>query len=202
MDVIPTAIPGIDHKLLLTFDCLPMGGIPRHGITHIFGTEGVGVTSLAMSIALHARWVLWIDLMHQMGDVGKQSDHVWVLRPPEAFNLLDVVNLTEDEAAFDLIVVDALEGLASGGVIKTSERWGRVAAASQDGPAVVVCGHQMFRPDVRRWYATAEATLRTYALLGIHLPHKGRAEVAWSSVCRYPAEVSYSIPARVREYVP
>jgi recombination protein RecA len=111
--VIGTGSLALDHAL-------GVGGIPRGRITEIYGPEGVGKTTLALSVLAQAQRAggtgLVIDTEHALdlgwaATCGVNTDRLLLCRPDSGEQALQVADLLVASGAVDVVVIDSVAGL-------------------------------------------------------------------------------------------
>jgi recombination protein RecA len=150
--VIPTGSLALDHTL-------GIGGIPKGRITEIYGPEGVGKTTLALSVLAQAQRSgatgLFIDTEHALdfawaATVGVDPQRLLLCRPESGEQAPQVASVLVDSGAVEVLVVDSIAAL--------------VPQAELDAPV----GHQ---------HAGVQANLLSHALRKLAGPI-ARAQVA------------------------
>jgi recombination protein RecA len=150
--VIPTGSLALDHTL-------GIGGIPKGRITEIYGPEGVGKTTLALSVLAQAQRSgatgVFIDTEHALdfawaATVGVDPQRLLLCRPESGEQALQVASVLVDSGAVEVLVVDSIAAL--------------VPQAELDAPV----GHQ---------HAGVQANLLSHALRKLAGPI-ARAQVA------------------------
>jgi recombination protein RecA len=111
--VIPTGSPALDAAL-------GVGGIPRGRITEVYGPEGAGKTTLALSLIAQAQQAggaaCFIDTEHALDlawatTVGIDPERLVVCRPEHGEQALEVANLLVRSGSLDVLVVDSIAAL-------------------------------------------------------------------------------------------
>ena len=117
VDVIPTGSLSLDVSI-------GVGGIPRGKITEIFGSEGGGKTTLALSIVKNALKLgfkaLYIDaenmldygLLKDMIGEDLSKDQLIILNPDTAEDALSMIEMGFQSGDFELIILDSIGALA------------------------------------------------------------------------------------------
>jgi recombination protein RecA len=105
----------------LTLDlALGIGGIPRGRITEIFGPEGAGKTTLALSVIAQAQQAggsaCYIDTEHALdlrwaASAGVDLSRLVLCRPESGEQALQVASLLLDSRAVAVLVVDSVAAL-------------------------------------------------------------------------------------------
>lgn len=112
--VLPTWAPGLD-------DALGAGGLPRGGMTEIFGPESCGKTTLALHIIAAAQQAggtaAWLDAEHTLDAaycraLGVNLDTLLFSQPDTGEQALGIVELLVHSNAMDVIVIDSVAALA------------------------------------------------------------------------------------------
>jgi recombination protein RecA len=99
---------------------LGVGGVPRGRITEVYGPEGAGKTTLALSVIAHAQQAggtaCFIDAEHALdlawaATAGVDLARLVVCRPEHGEQALQVASLLLDAGALDVLVVDSIAAL-------------------------------------------------------------------------------------------
>lgn len=101
-----------------------IGGVPRGLVTEIYGPEGTGKTTLALSIAKNVladnRKILYLDTEGLLSNeylrsfLGDFDEHSFiVVRPPSAEIAFSIIEDFVDDRGAGLVVLDSLAGLPS-----------------------------------------------------------------------------------------
>ncbi len=101
---------------------LGIGGLPRGRITEVYGPEGSGKTTLALSVVSEAQKRLggaecaYIDVEHAMdpdyaAKLGVDIKKLLISQPDSAEQALDMVESMIRSNAFDVIVIDSVASL-------------------------------------------------------------------------------------------
>jgi recombination protein RecA len=110
---IPTGSPALDAAL-------GVGGIPRGRITEVYGPEGAGKTTLALSVIAqaqqHGGTACFIDAEHALDlawaiTVGIDPELLVVCRPEHGEQALEVGSLLIGSGSLDVLVVDSIAAL-------------------------------------------------------------------------------------------
>jgi recombination protein RecA len=110
---IPTGSPALDAAL-------GVGGIPRGRITEVYGPEGAGKTTLALSVIAQAQQTggtaCFIDTEHALDlawatTVGIDPERLVVCRPEHGEQALEVGSLLIGSGSLDVLVVDSIAAL-------------------------------------------------------------------------------------------
>jgi recombination protein RecA len=97
-----------------------VGGIPRGRITEIYGPEGAGKTTLALSVIAQAQraggTACFVDAEHALdlawaATVGVDPDRLVICRPECGEQALQVADLLVGSGALDVLVVDSVAAL-------------------------------------------------------------------------------------------
>src|SRR5436309_2869899 len=111
--VVPTGSLALDHAL-------GVGGIPRGRISEVYGPEGVGKTTLALSVLAQAQQAggtgVFVDAEHALDlawakTCGIDTDHLLLCRPHSGEQALQVANVLVDSGAVDVLVIDSVAAL-------------------------------------------------------------------------------------------
>ena len=99
---------------------LGVGGVPRGRITEVYGPEGAGKTTLALSVIAHAQraggTACFIDAEHALdlawaATAGVDLSRLVVCRPECGEQALQVASLLLASGALDVLVVDSIAAL-------------------------------------------------------------------------------------------
>ena len=99
---------------------LGVGGIPKGRITEIYGPEGAGKTTLALSVIVQAQQAggtaCYIDAEHALDlrwatSVGVDLSRLILCRPESGEQALQVANLLIRSAAVEVLVIDSVAAL-------------------------------------------------------------------------------------------
>jgi recombination protein RecA len=110
---IPTGSPALDLAL-------GVGGVPRGRITEVYGPDGAGKTTLALSVIAEAQRAggtgCFIDTEHALdlawaATVGVDLERLVVCRPECGEQALQVADLLIRSGAVDVLVVDSIAAL-------------------------------------------------------------------------------------------
>jgi recombination protein RecA len=111
--VIPTGSLALDHAL-------GVGGIPRGRVTELYGPEGVGKTTLALSVLAQAQRAggtgVFIDAEHALDlawakRCGVDTDRLLLCRPDSGEQALQVASLLIASGSVDALVIDSIAAL-------------------------------------------------------------------------------------------
>jgi recombination protein RecA len=111
--VIPTGSVALDHAL-------GIGGIPRGRITEVYGPEGVGKTTLALSVLAHAQQAggtaVFIDTEHALdlawaATCGIDTHRLLLCHPDSGEQALQVVSVLVGAGAVDALAIDSIAAL-------------------------------------------------------------------------------------------
>jgi recombination protein RecA len=111
--VIPTGSLALDHAL-------GIGGLPRGRITEVYGPEGVGKTTLALSVLAQAQCAggtgVFIDTEHALdlgwaATAGVDTHRLLLCRPESGEQALQVASLLIASREVDVVVIDSVAGL-------------------------------------------------------------------------------------------
>ncbi len=116
-------LPGIEKistgSLSLDF-ALGIGGIPRGRVVEIYGPEGSGKTTLALSVVANAQktggTAAFVDAEHAMDPVyarqlGVNVDKLLVSQPDTGEQALEITEVLVRSGALDVVVVDSVAAL-------------------------------------------------------------------------------------------
>jgi recombination protein RecA len=110
---IPTGSPTLDAAL-------GVGGIPRGRITEVYGPEGAGKTTLALSVIAQAQHAggtaCFIDTEHALDlawatTVGIDPERLVLCRPEHGEQALQVADLLIASGGVDVLVIDSIAAL-------------------------------------------------------------------------------------------
>jgi recombination protein RecA len=111
--VIPTGSLALDHAL-------GIGGIPKGRITEVYGPEGVGKTTLALSVLAQAQRSggagVFIDTEHALdlawaATTGVDTDRLLLCQPESGEQALQVASLLIASGEVAVVVIDSIAGL-------------------------------------------------------------------------------------------
>jgi recombination protein RecA len=111
--VVSTGSLALDHAL-------GTGGIPRGRITEVYGPEGAGKTTLALSVVAQAQQAsgtgVVIDTEHALdlawaATAGVDTHALLLCRPESGEQALQVASVLIDSGAIDVLVVDSIAAL-------------------------------------------------------------------------------------------
>jgi recombination protein RecA len=111
--VISTGSPALDAAL-------GVGGIPRGRITEVYGPDGAGKTTLALSVIAqaqqHGGTACFIDTEHALdlgwaATVGVDLERLVVCRPEHGEQALQVADLLVRSGSLDVLAVDSIAAL-------------------------------------------------------------------------------------------
>jgi recombination protein RecA len=105
----------------LTLDvALGVGGVPRGRITEVYGPEGAGKTTLALSVIAQAQQGggtgCFIDAEHALdlawaATIGVDLERLVVCRPEHGEQALEVASLLIGSGSLDVLVIDSIAAL-------------------------------------------------------------------------------------------
>jgi len=116
----PPPVEAISTGSLALDLALGVGGVPRGRITEIYGPEGAGKTTLALSVIAHAQraggTACFIDAEHALdlgwaATAGVDLERLVVCRPEHGEQALEVASLLLGAGALDVLVVDSIAAL-------------------------------------------------------------------------------------------
>jgi len=111
--VVPTGSLALDYAL-------GVGGVPRGRITEVYGPEGVGKTTLALSVLAQAQRAggtgVFVDAEHALdlawaATCGVDPRTLLLCRPESGEQALQVASVLIASGAVDVVVVDSIAGL-------------------------------------------------------------------------------------------
>jgi recombination protein RecA len=111
--VVPTGSLALDHVL-------GVGGVPRGRITEVYGPEGVGKTTLALSVLAQAQQAgetgVFVDAEHALDlgwakTVGVDTHKLLLCQPESGEQALQVASLLIESGSVDALVVDSIAAL-------------------------------------------------------------------------------------------
>lgn len=100
---------------------LGVGGVPRGRVTEIYGNEGSGKTTIALSIVAQAQKAggiaAFVDTEHALdpswaAKIGVDIENLYISQPDTGEQALEIVDLLVRSGAVDVIVVDSVAALA------------------------------------------------------------------------------------------
>jgi recombination protein RecA len=160
IDALPTGIDELDRVL-------GIGGWPRGRICEIFGSEGVGVTTLLLHSVAAAQQrggiVAFVDVDHAFVPeyarrIGCIVEEIFIAQPDDGPMALEIVDALVRSGAFDLVVLDSVPGLYS------ASRDNQVS----DGAGEALARARLLSEAMRRLAANIDRT-RTVVLFGNRL---------------------------------
>jgi recombination protein RecA len=101
-------------------EAIGIGGIPRGRITEVYGPDGAGKTTLALSVIAQAQraggGACFIDAEHALdlawaGRVGVDLERLILCRPTHGEQALEVADVLVGSGALDVLVVDSIAAL-------------------------------------------------------------------------------------------
>jgi recombination protein RecA len=110
---IPTGSPALD-------DAIGVGGVPRGRITEVYGPDGAGKATLALSVIAQAQQTggtaCFIDTEHALdlgwaATVGVDLDRLVLCRPEDGEQALEVADVLVGSGSLDVLVVDSIAAL-------------------------------------------------------------------------------------------
>ncbi len=113
-------IATISTGSLLLDHALGIGGVPRGRVTEIYGPEGSGKTTLALSIVANAQrnggTAAFVDAEHALDPlyarkIGVDVDKLLVSQPDTGEQALEIVEVLVRSGALDVVVVDSVAAL-------------------------------------------------------------------------------------------
>jgi recombination protein RecA len=111
--VVPTGSTALDHAL-------GVGGVPRGRITEVYGPEGVGKTTLALSVLAQAQrgggTAVLIDAEHAVdlawaATVGVDTHRLLLCHPDSGEQALQVASVLLSSGAVDALAIDSIAAL-------------------------------------------------------------------------------------------
>jgi recombination protein RecA len=111
--VVSTGSPTLD-------EALGVGGIPRGRISEVYGPDGAGKTTLALSVVAQAQQqggtACFIDTEHALdlgwaATVGVDTDRLVLCRPEDGEQALEVADVLVASGALDVLVLDSIAAL-------------------------------------------------------------------------------------------
>jgi len=113
-------IATISTGSLLLDHALGIGGVPRGRVTEIYGPEGSGKTTLALSIVANAQrnggTAAFVDAEHALDPlyarkIGVDVDKLLVSQPDTGEQALEIVEVLVRSGALDVVVIDSVAAL-------------------------------------------------------------------------------------------
>jgi recombination protein RecA len=110
---IPTGSPTLDAAI-------GVGGVPRGRLTEVYGPDGAGKTTLALSVIAQAQQTggtaCFIDTEHALdlawaATVGVDTDRLVLCRPEDGEQALEVADVLVGSGALDVLVLDSIAAL-------------------------------------------------------------------------------------------
>jgi recombination protein RecA len=111
--VIPSGSLALDHAL-------GVGGVPRGRISEVYGPEGVGKTTLALSVLAQAQRSggtgVFVDAEHALDlawakTCGVDTDRLLLCRPDSGEQALQVASVLIASGSVDVLVIDSIAAL-------------------------------------------------------------------------------------------
>jgi recombination protein RecA len=99
---------------------LGVGGVPRGRITEVYGPDGAGKTTIALSVIAQAQQqggtACFIDTEHALdlawaATVGVDLDRLVVSRPEHGEQALEVADVLDGSKSLDVLVIDSIAAL-------------------------------------------------------------------------------------------
>jgi recombination protein RecA len=188
--VIATGSPALDHAL-------GVGGVPRGRITEVYGPEGVGKTTLALSVLAQAQraggTAVFVDAEHALDlawakRCGVDTDRLLLCRPDSGEQALQVASLLIASGSVDALVIDSIAALVPQAELdgRIGERFAGVQAnllsqalrklagqIARANTAVVVTNQLRQRTGTpgAQLYTAGGRALGYYASVRLHLHH-------------------------------
>jgi len=135
---------------LISLDiALGIGGVPRGGITEVFGAEATGKTSLCLSLIAQAQRdgeiCAFVDAERSLDPLyakryGVDINALWLSQPTTGEEALDIVSRLARSGAVALTVVDSAAALTSQAELSTPLE---NASASHEGPMLARALHKI-----------------------------------------------------------
>jgi recombination protein RecA len=97
-----------------------VGGVPRGRLTEVYGPDGAGKTTLALSVIAQAQQAggtaCFIDTEHALdlawaGRVGVDTERLILCRPADGEQALEVADVLVGSGALDVLVLDSIAAL-------------------------------------------------------------------------------------------
>ena len=116
----PPPVAAIATGSLDLDEAIGIGGIPRGRITEVYGPDGAGKTTLALSVIAQAQraggGACFIDAEHALdlawaGRVGVDLERLILCRPTHGEQALEVADVLVGSGALDVLVVDSIAAL-------------------------------------------------------------------------------------------
>ena len=113
IDVVPTGAVSLDHAI-------GAGGFPRGKIVELFGGEGGGKTTVALTVAANVQKlggnVGFIDAEHGLNrelcvNIGIDPSKFIVYQPDSGEDAIDMVEKMIKSGAFDMVIVDSVAAM-------------------------------------------------------------------------------------------
>jgi recombination protein RecA len=101
-------------------DAIGVGGVPRGRITEVYGPDGAGKTTLALSVIAQAQQAggtaCFIDTEHALdlawaATVGVDTERLVLCRPDDGEQALEVANVLVGSGALDVLALDSIAAL-------------------------------------------------------------------------------------------
>ena len=116
----PEPVAAIPTGSLALDQAIGVGGVPRGRITEVYGPDGAGKTTLALSVIAQAQqaggMACFIDTEHALdlrwaATAGVDADRLVVCRPTDGEQALQVCDLLVGSGALDVLVIDSIAAL-------------------------------------------------------------------------------------------
>ena len=116
----PPPVAAISTGSLALDAALGVGGVPRGRITEVYGPDGAGKTTLALSVIAQAQQdggtACFIDAEHALdlawaATVGVDPERLVLCRPEHGEQALEVASLLIGSGSLDVLVVDSIAAL-------------------------------------------------------------------------------------------
>jgi recombination protein RecA len=117
---VPSSVPVISTGSLDLDLALGIGGIPRGRLTEVYGPDGSGKTTLALSVIAQAQQAggsaCFIDTEHALdlawsARVGVDLDRLVLCQPEDGEQALDIADTLVSSGALDVLVIDSVAAL-------------------------------------------------------------------------------------------
>jgi recombination protein RecA len=116
----PEPVAAISTGSLALDQVIGVGGVPRGRITEVYGPDGAGKTTLALSVIAQAQQAgglaCFIDTEHALdlgwaATVGVDAERLVVCRPEDGEQALQAADLLVHSGSLDVLVIDSIAAL-------------------------------------------------------------------------------------------
>jgi recombination protein RecA len=113
-------VPAVSTGSLALDQAIGVGGVPRGRITEVYGPDGAGKTTLALSVIAQAQQAggtaCFIDTEHALdlawaATVGVDTERLVLCRPDDGEQALEVADVLVGSGALDVLALDSIAAL-------------------------------------------------------------------------------------------